>query len=329
MRLEVLLILALILVGGLIYYKDGNFTNLPTFSFFSSQKDNDEELDTEKTSIVSKIPFVGSSDTAKANNTQVLSNDEIEEKVTEVYEKLDTLQGDLREVELREPVSPFAGMITLAKGNAQATDPQKEYVLLTAQSGNTGAIGISNWYLESFVTNSEAHLPEGAALLNAHDSRSSEPIFLQAGERAYVTTGETPLRTSFRENLCTGYLTEYESFSPTLNKSCPLPGDEMLQFASINKSDNECFEFVEDINKCEIIDSEERLKADLSSSCNSFIKNVLDYEGCVDKHVNDYDFYNYGDWRIYLDREGELWRSTREIIRLMDGEGRVVDVIEY
>lgn len=228
---------------------------------------------------------------------------------------------------LQEPASPFAGMVTFKAGSAKATDPQKEYVVVTLNPSAPEPITVTGWKIRSHVTKRTATISEGARLLKEYDDKTSEPIRLYPGETAYLTTGENPLRISFKENMCTGYLAEYGTFTPALTKRCPLASDELLD-TSIKSTDGECYAFADDVARCEAIPSEELRHADLSSSCTSFVKYTLTYEGCIDDHLND-TLFAKGDWRIFFEREGELWRSTNEILQLLDAEGRVVALLQY
>lgn len=322
MRLLGILVLVLGVVGG--FWLDNRDGVL--FNALRSSTSTPTALEEDGTS---KPTSIGSKIASKFGTSPTLSAEEVEKKVEEIYKELDEKEGDLRLLELMSPESPYAGMVTVKRGDAKATDAQREYIIISAHADNATAVEISGWTLESYVTNSESEIPEGARFLKSHTTRTEEPIFLKPGESAYVTTGDTPIKTSFRENICTGYLAEYGSFYPSLKKECPLPPDELLQFSSVKSSDDNCAEFVNDIKRCEIVDDNEIDAENLSSSCRSFINNVLDYEGCVAKHDNDPHFYTSGAWRIYLDESRELWRSTREIIRLLDTEERVVGIIEY
>ena len=283
------------------------------------------------TSTVTKTSSIsdGFLDVKETPQPPSLSNEEIEKEVDKILEDLNDLEESLREAELHDSVSPYADMVTLSAGNAKTTDPDKEYLIITANSSNQNAVAISDWYVESFVTDRDAEISEGARTLVKRTSRNDAPIDLLPGEKSYLITGTSPGFISFRENECTGYLSEYKSYYPSLKKSCPLPGDELLQFGDIKNSDDECFEFIEGLNKCEITDSVELDDANISNDCEDFVEEVLDYEGCVDKHRDDATFFDVGSWRIYLEENRELWRSTREIIRLMDGDDLVVDVVEY
>jgi len=324
------LLLVLIIVGGIIVYteKDEGESFWAALNPFDNTATSTAE---KKTSSSGGFFSSNKSDTASTDKTSEptpLSNEQIEKEVEKILGELDGLEESLRDAELRDPVSPYAGLVTLSAGKAKDTDADKEYLMITANRSNQNAVVISDWYVESYVTESEADFPEGVELLRTKTDRKDSKINLKPGERAYVITGRSPLYVSFRENECTGYLAETKDVYPKLNKSCPMPTDELLLHPDIKDID-ECFEFVEGIKKCEIVDNDELDDAHLSQSCDAFVEDVLEYDGCVEDHSDDPTFFSVGDWRIYLGEKRELWRSTREIIRLMDENDRVVDVVEY
>lgn len=264
------------------------------------------------------------------SNSPLITSKAVEEQAQKVLETLKGLKEEEKVDELRSPKSPYAGQVTLGVGKAKATDEDDEYVTLTAANGNTKDVYITGWQLESYVTESEGTIPLGARALSDHKSDTDEPILLKPGEFAYVITGATPLDVSFRENRCTGYLHEYGDFNPALKKNCPLASDELLLYGEDEvHEDDECFDYVAKINKCELVDKDQLDDAGLRSSCDAFILRVLDYEGCYIRHNEESGFYDGGAWRIYLDEDRELWRTTGEVVRLLDKEGRVVDIIEY
>lgn len=253
----------------------------------------------------------------------------VQAEAERISEALDALAKDIEANKVKEPRSPYAGMVTLTNGNASAQSAETEYLTVTAASSNATAINITGWTLESYVTKSKATIPGGARFLSSENARNTAPIALTPGELAYVITGETPLRVSFRENECTGYLRGEGSFGPSLTRSCPLPSDELLQYGNVKSSDTRCSDYVRGIGQCESRDDDAVEAADLTGACEMFILNVLTYAGCVEKHSADGTFYAGGTWRIFLNRSTELWRSTKDVIRLLDSEGRVVSVYEY
>lgn len=337
MRLDVLLILVLLVVGGIIYYKDGdllkpfqasNTASTTSSSSFFSDWFNKDEGDIEE----SEIDTRNESDRiTKPNNTEIvkpIETVEVEVAVNEIYERLNELEAEARTNEILGPVSPYAASVTLKASGAKATDPDKEYLTLSVASQATNPINITGWTLESYVTNSEAKIPKGARLLMTRTAKTSETIMLRAGETANLITGETPINVSFKANQCSGYLTNYDDFTPSIKKSCALASDQLLQFGNIKSSDDECYEFVAKIKQCQVVEDDKLSDADVSNSCEDFIDNELTYNGCVSNHKNDIDFAT-GDWYIYLNKRGELWRSKKEIIRLLDADKKVVAVVEY
>lgn len=337
MRLLWFIVLCLSLYTGYIYYTDDDL-NLPSFDDSTATS---SEMTTEETATVgepaaptseastpkppSPAPTIVSGGARATGPTAA----EIEAEAKKIEDTLSALAEDMEEMKLYEPRSPHAGKVKLEQGNASAQTPQSEYLTLSALSTNGAGIAVTGWKLESYVTNSEAVLPEGARFLTSENAREKAPIMLLPGEIAHIVTGETPLRVSFRENECAGYLSSEGSFGPGLGQSCPLPSDELLQYGNVKSTDKKCYDYVQGIGRCTDPDDTNVEAAELSGSCEMFIQNVLSYEGCVSRHSDDASFYTNGSWRIFLNRSGELWRSSKDVVRLLDAEGKVVSVLEY
>lgn len=260
-----------------------------------------------------------------------LTPEQMERKVADIYRSLNRLSKEVRDLTLRSPISPYAGKVKLSAGTARQKDPEREYLMLSSQKSNKSPIDISDWYLVSYVTDESAAIPDGDRIIDRWRYPKESDILLLPGERAYVLTWESPIDTSFHENACTGYLAEEESFYPSLRRSCPRPLDEMKKYANIALDNDTCYDFVERIGTCKVPDEDavESDEADLNGACRSFIFNTLNYDDCVAKHRYDPFFDDVGYWFIYLNRDEELWRYEREIIRLMDENDKVVDYIEY
>jgi hypothetical protein len=258
-----------------------------------------------------------------------LTPEQVEAKVAAIYRELDALKEDLRKARLSEPTSPARGLVTLSTGNVYETDPDREYLTLRTLSDNAEGVNISGWYLESYVTEERAGIPEGDRLIERWRSPVLDPIVLLPDDRAYLITGEAPLNTSFRENICTGYLSNEEDFFPTLARNCPHPKDELERFGEIELDNDRCYDFVERLHTCALPDEELSSRTKIGGACNAFVDNTFNYNDCVRLHKNDPYFSRDGYWRIYLDERTELWRSKREIIRLMDENDQVVSVLEY
>jgi hypothetical protein len=210
------------------------------------------------------------------------------------------------------------------------TDPDREYITLRAESTNASGVHISNWYLESYVTEERGAIPQGDRVIERWRSPVFEDIELLPGESAYVITGEAPLDASFHENICTGYLSTEGDFYPSLSRSCPYPKDELKRFGNTIELDNDrCYDFIERLSTCALPDETLSSRSKIGGVCNVFVENTFNYNDCVRLHKGDPYFSRNGYWRIYLNERTELWRSKREIIRLMDENDYVIAVLEY
>ena len=145
---------------------------------------------------------------------------------------------------------------------------------------------------------------------------------LLPGNTAVITTGMSPLGLSFKTNKCTGYLNQFNSFSPSLPQQCPLPENEDLRSIPYVPANFSCFDFIERMSRCRL--NTKPLPVTFSSECVAFISEKVGYQGCLSLHRSDADFVGT-QWRIYLGRNESLWLNKRETIRLIDENGKTVD----
>lgn len=228
--------------------------------------------------------------------------------------------------------SVYHGMITLRSGNTYATESRKEYLTIEAAQNNTAPIVISGWKLESLVSGIRVTIPKGVAVLEAsHPSRGEQNIFLAPGERAIVNSRyAVGINTSFLENKCAGYVDRTYHFSPSVSQSCPRLKNEDLAsfgitpdaFSKPNQYDA-CMNDIERTGQCQ----KGTYGSTTPSFCRTFIKKYSTYDGCLELHRTDSDFFGK-TWRIFLNSSKEIWRNKREAIILIDDAGKVVDVLK-
>ncbi len=319
-------LLLLILLSAMSSEQGGLFSNIASTTPASENLANEEVMYEDSETTVPPEELYTAPEPAPSPR---LSDYEIEQNLSMLFRKLDSLNEELRKAKLREPASPYVGQVKLSIDNAGETAPEREYLSLHAMYSNTTDIRISDWYLESYVTRESVTIPSGDRVLERWRRPINEEIYLAPSEEAYLITGESPINASFHENKCTGYLASEEEFYPYLGRSCPYPLDEMKRFANIALDNDECYDFVERISSCEVPNNDAIDDAELGGACRRFIENNLNYDDCVANHKNDPLFDNVGSWRIYFERDDDLWRYEREIIRLMDENDMVIDVIEY
>ncbi len=262
---------------------------------------------------------------------QTLSPSQVEARVASIYRDLDTLKEDIRKAKLWSPVSPYKGTVSLRAGNVYDENPDREYLILSMAANVTTTIDISKWYVRSYVTGEVGLIPNGDRILENWQNPEEEPIVLRQGEAAYLITGKSPISGSFKENACIGYLAKEETFFPSLSQSCPYPREELKRFgANIDLDNDKCYAFVDSLASCTEPDEETYTRSKVGGACRDFIEDTFTYKDCVRLHRYDpYFSRESAYWHIYLDERYELWRPRREIIQLIDGNDRIVDVIEY
>lgn len=204
--------------------------------------------------------------------------------------------------------------------NTKQTDPQKEYLGIRASPQNDSPLRITGWALEG-KQGLDIAIGQGTYLIYSAQINPQEDIFLYPEEKTFIITGESPVGTSFRLNKCTGYFEQFKDFYPSLPKECPYPKDEDLP-ANLN---DKCLDYIEGLPRCEAVIS---IPWNLSSACQDYINEKINYNTCVELHKNDPDFYKQ-EWRIYLGRGEELWKEKRESIILTDQNNKIIDWVSY
>lgn len=230
------------------------------------------------------------------------------------------------EAEIFGEPSRYRGMVHLNAAAAAEGPAAAEYLEIEASSDATAPIDISGWSMQSALTGIRAHIPRGAYLFVLGDVNEQRDIALSPGGTAVIASGASPVGTSFRENECTGYLGELQGFIPPLQRECPLPADS-LPFTpeNLRAYGDTCFDFVNSLPRCTF---PREIPSNLSPTCRTFVMNTFSYNGCVAENRSKSDFAR-DTWRIYLNAGGELWRNTHDIIRLLDADGKTVDVATY
>lgn len=225
---------------------------------------------------------------------------------------------------LTETTSPYASYVTLER-SAASSDYRNEY--LTVRVRNTPQrIAVTGWRIESTATNLGTTLPQAMPLPSLGHLSSLQPVTLGAGETAYIVTGRSPLGTSFRTNMCTGYFEQFQDFVPNLRLACPSPDDEAERYFTTGTYTTECYNLVRAVNRCTLTIAS--IPASAGAQCQPFIESTLTYNGCATAHKNESGFYK-NEWYLYLNRDQELWRDRSERIRLVDENGKVVGVVNY
>jgi hypothetical protein len=253
----------------------------------------------------------------------------IQEDLINAEEDYDKLQKQIEEAKVFGTPSPLKDKVRISKffNGTRESNTKLEYITLSANNLNTAPINITGWSIQSALTGVRVYIPTGVRTFKMGRLGSISDIYVDPAREVVVTTGVSPIGDSFRENICTGYLEQFQNFEPELKKSCPLPSSELPDtLENLKRYGNTCFDFINSLNQCEYF--LESFPNDISDECQSFVKNALTYNGCVERHQWRPSF-STGDWRVFLNRRYELWQNNRDVIRLLDKEGRTVDVWSY
>ncbi len=251
--------------------------------------------------------------------------------------------------------SPQAQYISLGTGNAAYSyQPYEEYISIENR-GNT-AIDITGWQLKNGKDKRPYYLggtlqrfsadvaiiPQATLSLSPTGASVLSNVVLGQNERAIVTTGAVGPRssiqiTSFKENMCTGYieaLPDY-AFIPPLSQNCPRPASE----PGIRNLPPDCRDFINTLSSCKTPEFGGRNRegqscdncvngVELPNYCRAFIKEHFSYQGCVANHGKKPDFSGR-TWRIFLGRGWEMWAKDYETIELFNQSGQLVDFQNY
>lgn len=209
--------------------------------------------------------------------------------------------------------------VDIYKGKASYSSAEEEYLEIRAKSSNTEAVNITGWKIEG--KNDYIIMPTAVPLFRSNVINTEQNILLKPGQKAIIITGRSPLGVNFLINKCLGYLTQSQSFYPSISKECPSMKSEDWPSSLSDK----CLDYIDSIPRCKANLS---YPLGLTTSCVEVIKQKLGYNKCVDLHKNDADFYK-SEWRIYLNRNDDLWKKDREEIKLIDGTGVLIDKISY
>jgi len=223
-------------------------------------------------------------------------------------------------------ISELQKLVTISgSGGARQTDPDKEYIRIRISRNAKGKIGISNWRLQSRSTGAGDTLSKGTYLPYSGRVNTKLGIFLEAGDEVIITTGRSPIGASFRMNICTGYFEQFQDFTPALPRLCPDPLDDLPDFGPGDTFER-CYDFVDRLPRCELF--LKSVQVNVGGLCQNYITTEINYNTCVKNHKDDPGFYD-NEWRVYLERDDELWRSRRETIDLLDSNGQLIDTITY
>jgi hypothetical protein len=283
-------------------------------------------------SILAIVAFGGSKNMAPApaitnssTQTTTVTTQSLEQQIADAKIKLTEAQKKEKEEAEAKNRSPYYGIIKLSSVS-RSSNANSEYVILSVSQTATTTIPVTGWTLKSLSSGTSVTIPKGTYLIFANSLNSEEPIIARAKDVLYIITGYSPNGYSFKINKCSGYMTQFQTYTPYISTQCPAPRNEDLSSIPGRVINDACFDYIDSFPSCRV--QTDPLPQLWSSECKAFIMEKINYKSCVDVHKNDPDFYQ-NDWRVYLKRSDILWKSRRENIVLYDLNGKVVDSLTY
>lgn len=273
--------------------------------------------------IFKPTPLIQFNQTGSTGQSNLENAYTIQQKINDAQKKVEVLKKQLEEQEKLKIQSKYFGKIKISYVT-RSTNPASEYV--TLRNTSTTTIMVTGWQLKSEASGQSVNIPQGSYLYFANSPNSEQDISLSEGETMYLVTGISPNGASFKTNKCSGYLSQFQTFTPNLYTSCPLPKDEDLSSIPKTVNNDACFDYIDRMPACNI--QTRSLPANWSYECVNFIYKKINYPSCIDTHKNDKDFYGK-EWRVYLKRNAKIWKDKRESITLYDNDGKVVSTYKY
>ena len=254
------------------------------------------------------------------SSAEKLSREEIEERAKEIKKEAEKLQEKINTSKYKDKI-----YIDNFPSGVDERKTQKEYLLIKAKRSNKENISITGWQLKSSASGKRIEIKEATRIPEIPSLSRPKEIILKPGEEAMVITGSSPIGESFKLSKCIGYLSKNNDFYYSLSGNCPRPKNRLKNFEDRHKLTEQDLDYIRGLSNCETIISPPYY---LSDEAREFLLDNANYAGCVENHKNDGNFFRR-QWRIYLNRNEEMWRNNFEEILLIDDEGQPVDIVEF
>ncbi len=231
-------------------------------------------------------------------------------------------------------LSPFYGKVQIIKDSlgAEKSAVNNEYIILQANEDNTKPINITGWYLQSMISGVRVQIPDAVTDVQMHQVNPTYEIELSPGQKAIVNSGESPLGISFKTNICSGYFNNFQRFEPEIENNCPMPTTIMSPtIENLQMYGDNCIDLASSLRRCQYLTDKilKSIDVPVTDACIEKLRTDLTYSGCYAQNKNKKDFYADSIFRIFLGEQNALWKDRYEVIRLLDKDGKTVDVFSY
>lgn len=299
------------ITGGVNRMEEGMFITQPTL--------------TEDSEVYGEVPSFWDFLKKPKINLVLTPEEKLNLEIQNAKKETQQIQQNIEKLKEKEKTSIYKDKIEISQNYGSNINVNEEYIKLKINKLNGEQLQISNWKLKSAMTGAEVYLGNAVKLPYTSQNNSPQAIFVSGGEEIIIVTGRSPIGFSFQINKCSGYLEQFQDFKPSISKQCPQVKDENLPIIGPNSFNDKCLDFIDNISKCE---TPLNYPLDMQSECRNYLIDKANHNACITNYKNDSNFYK-PEWRLYLNRDEELWKKDREIIELIDGEGKLVDSYDY
>ncbi len=254
------------------------------------------------------------------------SSGNVTDDIAAAQDQLTAIESQMNQAKAFGTPSPYRGKVSLENGSL-GDDNEAQYARISASYDNTAPIDVSSWSLQSAVSGTRAYIPRGADTFLMGSINEQGDIYIAPGTDALLSSGTSPVGTSFRENMCSGYLGQMQTYTPPFSADCPSAASVLSPSAeNLQTYGASCFDAIANLPSCAFPTS---LPSSISASCRTFLTNTFSYNGCVQRSKSRSDFRG-STWRVFLGApSGTLWNTRHDVIKLLDHEGRTVDMLTY
>ena len=223
--------------------------------------------------------------------------------------------------------STFRGLVLFEKAHhANQSRPDEEYVSLLFSRDIKNPIPLSGWYIQG-SRGVPKLIPAASILPHQGGPNETGDIKVWGGERVIIISGHSPIGVSFRTNICSGFLDQFQKFNPPLGNTCPFFADVVAEeYDSVVSG--ACLETAKEIPRCDALIGGDDKPPIQTKGCREFLEETLSYNSCIAVLKEKPNFLG-NEWRVYLDSDTELWRDRGDTIRLFDESGSIVTTLRY
>jgi len=244
-----------------------------------------------------------------------------------IYGEVQSAQQQVNEIALILQSSPLRGLLWISRVY-RSSDPAREYIALSSTSALPKETVLTGLTIKSVSSGQTVQIPQGVLIPQTNQTNVLEDIRMYPKQTVYIVSGKSPLGYSFLTNTCTGYLSQFQSFIPGLPQSCPRLQNVQTPPPPNQLSDS-CLDYIKNFPACRIIANPAAPLTDQQYDCLTFIQDHTGYQNCLTQHQRDSSFWSTAQWRIYLNHTERLWKTEREVIWLLDKDGKFISQYSY